>query len=124
MFSLSSLLLAIHLGSLTGPVAPVISLRDDSFATSTQTVVARSVLFDSDRVFGPAGHAPEWFVSKGSALPLFQVYRPEEWITSMAHEFHAEDARITRAALFLASAPLQINVTRNRVYLALRVQTF
>ncbi|HUK66050.1 MAG TPA: hypothetical protein VLV17_04430 [Anaeromyxobacteraceae bacterium] len=124
MFSFLSLLFAVHAGTLSGASPPAISVREEAFAAAAHSELAPSVLLDSEHFFGQATHAPEWLASKGSALPVFQSYGPEEWISSLAHELHAEDARITRAALFIASMPVQLNVTPMRVYVTLRFRTF
>jgi len=124
MFAFFSLLFALHPGDLAFAPRPEISVREEAYHAAALTELAPSALLDSERIFSPAAHAPEWLASKGTSVPIFTAYRPEEWISTIAHEFHAEDTHLTHAALFLARMPVQVNMTPRRVYLTLRVGTF
>jgi hypothetical protein len=100
-----------------GPVPSTFSVRAESMAVVAQTVqrpgpLVQGVAFRSDGA-----------VLEASGLPPLPSYRTEEWVALIAQRLGLGEHKLVRSALWVMSAPVQVDVSPHHVRVTLRLAT-
>lgn len=107
--SFLSLFFALRVGAFgISYEAPQLSIREEARKiAAVQTALGALV------TPGPAS-------STGPAASLSGANNPEEWISAVTHGLQLQDEGITHAAMWIASAPVQLDVGTQHVFLTVR----
>jgi hypothetical protein len=121
--SLVSLLFALRLGSFGAHVEapPTPAVREDARAIAAENELSPAVLLDRSQLRAVPLAPKE--APAGSGALVAHTDRPEEWVSVMAHELKLENQRVGRAAIWLATAPVRVDVD-GHFGLALRLRNF
>ena len=130
MLSILSVVLALRVGP--GPVLPepTFSVREEARSAAFDSELSPEALLEAGRDLGAAPQAPEWPVLPATpgVAPIFRAHRPEEWVSIAASQLNLHDRGITRAAMraavWVLTAPIRVDVTPTRVYVAVRIRAF
>lgn len=72
---------------------------------------------------GWAWQEPPPTSARGPA-PIFVARRPEEWIGLVTRQLRVEDSRVARAAAWVLTAPVRVDVSTRHVFVAVRFRAF
>jgi hypothetical protein len=116
MLTLAALLFTVQIGTYAPaqPTAPI-SVREEVRAVATEVVAQQG-----DPL--PWHAAPKAEGVRRMAFPLMGPYRPAEWITHFATMLNIEDTTFAKAAVWIASWPVQVDASANRVYVRVTVR--
>lgn len=129
MLSLLSIMLALRVGP--GPVAgPTFSVRAEARSVAFESELGPSALLESSRDLAASPHAPEWPVSGSThgLAPIFRANRPEDWVAIATSQLNLSDKGLpqaaVRAAVWVLTAPVRLDVTPSHVYVTVRIRAF
>src|SRR5512142_1557427 len=132
MFPLLGVLLALHADRAPAREAelPTFSVRAEARAAAAESELRPAALLEVGRDLGAAPASPQWPASPTApgAAPIFRTHRPEEWVAIAASQLRIGDRGIGRAAVHAAAwvlaMPVRVDVSRDRVYVTVRVRAF
>jgi hypothetical protein len=114
--TLGGLVLALHLASLGPGLHPALSVRDEVRLVATETVRRKG---GEEQPWSRAGRGAASAAQE--RLRLARGDRPEDWFESVATQLHLETTPVVRAALWLASQPVQVEASTHRVCVSVRI---
>jgi hypothetical protein len=119
MFPLLSLFFALRIGSFGSPTEPMgISVREEARAVA-------ATMLRSDRIDAVPWNAPgvAAFIDAPGARhsPLFPAYQPEDWVSAVVSTLHVESSTVGRAAVWIATRPVRVDVSRDHVFVRWRI---
>ncbi len=121
MFSILGLLFALRVGTAAArPEPAAISVRAEARAVAAE--LSASALLDDTAAWSAGPQAPAWPLAQGgpSVGPVFPVYRPEEWVSAIAHKLNIADTGVAHAAIWVSAWPVCVDVSPRRVYVSVR----
>jgi hypothetical protein len=130
MISLLSVMLALRVGPGPVPPGPTFSVRAEARSSAYESELSPAALLEAGRDLAAAPQAPEWpdRPSARGAAPIFRAQRPEDWVSIAASQLNLHDKGLTQAALratvWVLTAPVRVDVSPTRVYVALRIRAF
>ena len=130
MLSLLSVMLALRVGPGPVPAVPAFSVRAEARSVAFESELGPSALLESSRDLATSPHAPEWPVlpSTPGVAPIFRAHRPEDWVSIATSQLNLRDKGLPqaamRAAVWVLTAPVRLDVTPSRVYVSVRIRAF
>jgi hypothetical protein len=120
MTPLLSLICALRIGSFGSPATRTdISVREEVRAVTA--TVLRSDRPEALAWSGAAG-APDWIPAGGLLpRPAFHVFRPDEWVALVVNTLHVESTPVAKVAMWIATRPVRVDITRDRIFMRVRI---
>jgi hypothetical protein len=120
MSPLLSLLFALRIGSFGSPATHQdISVREEVRAVTA--TVLRSNRTDT-LAWSSAPGAPDWIPAVGlGPRPGFHVFRPDEWVALVVNTLHVESTPAAKVAMWIATRPVRVDITRDRIFMRVRI---
>jgi hypothetical protein len=119
MVPLLSLFFALRIGSFGSPTEHVgISVREEARAVAATMLRSDAV----DAVPWNAPGVPVFIGAPGAHhSPLFPAYQPEDWVSAVVSTLHVESSAVGRAAVWIATRPVRVDVSRDHVFVRWRI---
>ena len=128
MFSLFRLLFSLHFGAIPASGGETaVSFRAEARAAVRDNVLRPEALISSPS-WSAAPQVPSFPIlqANGPVLgPVTPMYRPEDWVRAVVNRLDVQGNPLAKAAMFVASIPLQVEVQPSRrVYARLTIRAF
>jgi hypothetical protein len=111
---------ALHTGGL-GAARPPGSVREEVRLVASETVLREGLApaspWAAQGALGAEAPAP------GDALApqAFRGHRPADWIAQVAGQLHLESTSVVRAALWIATRPVEVEASTQHVFVRVRI---